>query len=176
MRNMSAVNKAECILSEVGQPCADGKSTSTGVRGVVRFESSRDGAFTIITYRIEGLAPGAHGFHVHEFADFSKGCASAGPHYNPHRALHGAPTVAQRHVGDLGNVVAAADGVATGCMVDTLVKLRGPTSVVGRSVIVHADCDDLGLGGHALSGTTGNAGARVACGAIVALEEPLAKL
>jgi superoxide dismutase, Cu-Zn family len=33
--------------------------------------------------------------------------------------------------------------------------------------MVHADEDDLGKGGHALSPTTGNAGARLACGEIV---------
>lgn len=38
--------------------------------------------------------------------------------------------------------------------------------MVGRSVMVHADEDDLGKGGHDLSPTTGNAGARVACGEI----------
>jgi superoxide dismutase, Cu-Zn family len=37
------------------------------------------------------LAPGLHGFHVHEFADFSNGCVSAGPHYNPFGAQHGGP-------------------------------------------------------------------------------------
>ena len=37
---------------------------------------------------------------------------------------------------------------------------------MGRSVIIHADCDDLSEGGHTLSSTTGNAGARVACGEI----------
>jgi Cu/Zn superoxide dismutase len=35
-----------------------------------------------------------------------------------------------------------------------------------RTVIVHADVDDLGLGGHELSATTGNAGDRLACGVI----------
>jgi Cu-Zn family superoxide dismutase len=49
---------------------------------------------------------------------------------------------------------------------DRLVKLIGATSVIGRSVVVHADVDDLGKGGHELSLTTGNAGARVACGVI----------
>jgi Cu-Zn family superoxide dismutase len=31
---------------------------------------------------------------------------------------------------------------------------------------VHADPDDLGKGGHELSKTTGNAGARSACGVV----------
>lgn len=38
--------------------------------------------------------------------------------------------------------------------------------VYSRTVIVHADEDDLGLGGHELSATTGNAGDRLACGVI----------
>lgn len=33
--------------------------------------------------------------------------------------------------------------------------------------MVHADEDDLGKGGHALSSTTGNAGARLACGEVL---------
>lgn len=42
----------------------------------------------------------------------------------------------------------------------------GEFSVIGRSMMVHADVDDLGKGGHELSSTTGNAGARLACGEI----------
>jgi hypothetical protein len=41
--------------------------------------------------------------------------------------------------------------------------------VLNRSFMVHADADDLGRGGHALSATTGNAGGRIACGEIVAV-------
>jgi Cu-Zn family superoxide dismutase len=33
----------------------------------------------------------------------------------------------------------------------------------GRSAIVHADEDDLGLGDHEDSGTTGHSGARIGC-------------
>ena len=91
---------------------------------------------------------------------------SAGPHYNPFGKNHGAPEDEERHVGDLGNIEAGADGVSEGTIVDRLIKLSGEYSVIGRSVMVHADVDDLGKGGHELSLTTGNAGARIACGEI----------
>ena len=51
-------------------------------------------------------------------------------------------------------------------MVDHLIKLSGEHSVVGRSVMVHADPDDCGRGDHKDSLTTGNAGARIACGEV----------
>ena len=43
-----------------------------------------------------------------------------------------------------GNVEANAEGVATINIVDKLVKLIGPTSVIGRAVVVHTGVDDLG--------------------------------
>ena len=49
---------------------------------------------------------------------------------------------------------------------DSMISLTGENSIIGRTVVVHADVDDLGKGGHELSKTTGNAGARSACGVI----------
>ena len=49
---------------------------------------------------------------------------------------------------------------------DEKCQLSGPHSIIGRSMVCHADEDDLGEGGHELSPTTGNAGARLACGVI----------
>ena len=117
---------------------------------------------------ISGLAAGQHGFHVHQFGDNTDGCTSAGPHYNPDKAEHGAPTdnKGERHAGDLGNVVAGEDGVAKIDIKDGFISLSGERSVIGRTVVVHADVDDLGRGGHELSKTTGNAGGRLACGVI----------
>ena len=43
-----------------------------------------------------------------------------------------------------------------------------------RSVILHADEDDLGRGGFPDSKTTGHAGARIACGVIGIAEEAAA--
>ena len=69
--------------------------------------------------------------------------------------------------GDLGNVEADANGVATVNIQDSQISLQpGVNNIVGRSLVVHADPDDLGQGGHELSKTTGNAGGRLACGVI----------
>lgn len=51
-------------------------------------------------------------------------------------------------------------------IVDRQVKLIGPHSIIGRSVVVHGSEDDMGRGGHELSLTTGNSGSRVAGGVI----------
>merc|ERR1712107_101800 len=141
-----------------------------------QFSSSRLMHTCRITYEVSGLTPGLHGFHVHEKADFSNGCTSAGPHYNPFKKNHWAPTDEERHVGDLGNIEPNANGVAKGEIFDKLIKLEGPYTVVGRPMMVHGDPDDLGKGDNSEPGpppvngkaslVTGNAGARIACGEI----------
>ena len=81
---------------------------------------------------------------------------------------HGAPTddPMLRMVGDLGNVQADDHGIAMVDISDKLVKLLGPHSVIGRSIVIYAGADDSGRGGQENSLTTGNAGPRIACGVI----------
>ncbi|XP_054163615.1 superoxide dismutase [Cu-Zn]-like [Oppia nitens] len=136
----------------------------SNVTGTIRFQQK--GASVLVTGTITGLTPGKHGFHVHEFGDNTNGCTSAGPHYNPHGKEHGAPTDDIRHVGDLGNVEADANGLVQINIEDKQIALSGNQSIIGRSLVIHADPDDLGRGGHELSKTTGNAGGRLACGVI----------
>ena len=52
------------------------------------------------------------------------------------------------------------------CFIDKQISLYGEYSIVGRSVVVHAQEDDLGKTDHPDSLKTGNSGARVACGVI----------
>ncbi len=122
------------------------------------------GTPTLIKGTITGLTPGEHGFHIHEFGDMSDGCKSMGGHYNPDNVNHGDRD--EGHVGDLGNIIATESGVANFSIKANRVDLIGDRSVVGRGIVVHADKDDLGLGGDDESLKTGNAGDRLACGVI----------
>ncbi|GLV31187.1 Superoxide dismutase 1 [Carabus blaptoides fortunei] len=146
--------KAVCVLN------------SEAVKGTVFFEQEAPNSAVKVTGEVSGLTKGLHGFHIHEFGDNTNGCISAGPHFNPHGKDHGAPTASVRHAGDLGNVEAGDDGVAKVNITDKEISLCGPMSIIGRTLVVHADPDDLGVGGHELSKTTGNAGARVVCGVV----------
>ncbi|XP_062587334.1 superoxide dismutase [Cu-Zn]-like [Saccostrea cucullata] len=152
---MSAPLKAVCVLKG-----------DSSVTGTVHFNQEAPGSPVTVSGEISGLTPGQHGFHVHQFGDNTNGCTSAGAHFNPFSKDHAGPDDADRHVGDLGNVTAGEDGVAKINISDKVIDLAGPHSIIGRTMVIHADVDDLGRGGHELSKTTGNAGGRLACGVI----------
>jgi len=65
-----------------------------------------------------------------------------------------------------GNIEADDDGVANVSMEDRQVKLIGPHSIIGRSIIVKSNEDDLGKGGHESSMISGNSGQRIAGGVV----------
>jgi Cu-Zn family superoxide dismutase len=129
------------------------------VHGVVHFTKVAEGVK--VEGKITGLKPGKHGFHVHEFGDCSDPEAkSAGGHFNPGKMKHAGPDTKMRHVGDLGNIEANAEGVATIDLVDSQIAFHGHHSIIGRGLIVHEKADDL------KTQPTGDAGGRVACAVI----------
>jgi Cu-Zn family superoxide dismutase len=114
---------------------------------------------------VQGLTPEReHGFHIHEVGDCSSGDGmSTKGHFNPHGQPHAAYTTAERHAGDLPPLKAGKDGRAKiDVELDVITIGPGPTSIVGRGLIIHADPDDF------KTQPTGNAGARIACGVIKA--------
>lgn len=129
--------------------------------GTVSF-AERDGK-VLVEADINGLTPGLHGFHVHDKGDCSAtDGSSAGGHYNPTGAQHGSPTSPMHHNGDMPVLVADAAGHAKLKVELASLALQGPTSIVGRAVVVHAAADDF------QTQPAGNSGARIACGVIVA--------
>ena len=140
------------------------------VKGVVNFsQQRRTGAPVVIRVRVSGLVPRSiHGFHIHQLGDLTSGCNSAGGHFNPFGRSHGGPLDLERHAGDWGTGSADENGYIDATSVDSGISLvpGSPMNVVGRSVVLHAQEDDLGAGGHADSKTTGHAGARIGCGVI----------
>lgn len=140
--------------------------SGSSVNGVVKFIQETENGPMKIKGTIRGLTRGLHGLHVHELGDLRNGCDSAGPHFNPDPNQHGGLEDLKRHAGDLGNIVANYNGVAEIDIVDPLLKLNGKNSILGRTLIVHADPDDLGKGNYPDSLTTGHSGKRIACGVI----------
>jgi Cu-Zn family superoxide dismutase len=136
------------------------------IKGIVRF--TEDDNNVLIDIDITGLKRGSkHGFHIHECGDMSDNCESMCAHFNPYGKSHGGPDSKERHVGDLGNIIADANGNAKYQMTDSMIKLRGTKcNIIGRGLIIHADEDDLGKGGQEDSLTTGHAGKRIACAVI----------
>jgi len=134
--------------------------------GEVIFEQK--GPDVIVSAFFTELPPGEHGFHIHKAGDLrGEGCKQACDHYNVGRTQEhgGAPgSEGPRHTGDLGNI-ALGPGNEPFKKTYRLPNLS-VSDLYGRSVIVHADPDDFGKGGHDDSKTTGHSGARIACAII----------
>lgn len=127
-----------------------GSATFTSTNGSVRVEAT-----------VSGLAPGKHGFHVHENGDCSApDASSAGGHFAPQDNPHAGPDDQPRHVGDLGNLEAGEDSTAEYSRDDSVISLSGPNSIVGKALVVHSGEDDLE------TQPSGDSGDRVACGVI----------
>ena len=152
------------------------KSNTGKVSGTVTFHQESPGAPTLVKIALGGLPPGtAHGIHVHRCGDLTSGCESACQHFDPDGRRHGSQQLhgSDRHAGDLcNNITADAGGNASITYSDPLIALSGAHSIVGRSVVVHADPDDLGRFRDVAtkqgeeSAKTGNAGKRIACSVI----------
>lgn len=137
-----------------------GSNGTSGVSGYLEFRRVASGLH--ITGTITGLTPGQHGMHIHE-----KGACDApsfetsGGHFNPGSMKHGGPDSDNRHAGDFGNLTADSFGNATIDYIDKETTLSGEYGIIGRSIIIHANPDDM------VTDPSGNSGSRIACGVIM---------
>jgi len=160
--------KAICVLT----------NNNPGIKGHIEFIEQKNNM--IVKVKVEGLNPGNHGIHIHTKGNLLEGCSTLCSLFNPYNTNHGARenNKENRHVGDLGNIQADKHGKVDIKFTDKLIKLNGKCNIIGRSVVIHEDEDDLGIGGldnnsniidikkNNESKKTGNAGKRIACGVI----------
>jgi Cu-Zn family superoxide dismutase len=139
------------------------------VVGTVEFIQRK--STVLVNAAFTALPPGQHGFHIHRAGDLrGEGCQGACDHWHKGKgaghkgtaAAHGGPpgTKGPRHTGDLGNITLSNSPYTF------QLKNVQVDELYGRSVIVHADPDDLGKGEHEDSLTTGHSGARIGCAII----------
>lgn len=160
------------------KPCEKLKSNlSITDYGIIEFKEDINGK-TSIKGSLKNMPPGFHGIHIHEKGEVNEivGCETFGSHYNPYNKTHGARTKKdgygneiinhERHLGDLGNINVNSDGTCEFYFLDDLIKLSGDHSVIGRSILIHAEKDDLGQSGDIESKKTGHSGHRLFYGII----------
>lgn len=148
------------------------------IKGSVVFSQERDqviltGSLSGFHRFVNGKKDSKHGLHVHVNGDLRKGCDSACQHFNPFNQSHGDLTATQSHAGDLGNIVVNDQQGRSSFVIQTnKISLSDPvTNIIGRTLIVHADEDDLGLGHFDDSLTTGHAGKRIGCAIIGVIDQ-----
>lgn len=133
-----------------------------------------------VRVRITGATPGFHGFHVHSVGQCdgttTPPFTSAGGHWNPDAAAHGA------HDGDMPPLYADANGVIAADFATDAFTLDQVLDADGAALVVHAGPDNLGnvparysvteadgttgTGPDPTTRATGDAGARFACGVV----------
>ena len=112
------------------------------------------------------LPPGKRGFHIHRKGNLLEGCSSLCSHFNPTNKKHGKFNSINSHAGDLGNIIIQEDGTLQETIYSRFLRNSGKFNIIGRSIVIHEQDDDLGKGGNEESLKTGNAGTRIACGII----------
>jgi superoxide dismutase, Cu-Zn family len=129
--------------------------------GSVRLDAHGD--MPMLTIKVSGLTPGAHGLHIHPIGkcnlpDFSE----AGKHWNPLNHEHGKNNPMGAHMGDLPNLIVDAKGRGTATLMLDGISMSGANALVdadGFAVIIHANPDDYS------AQPSGNSGTKIACAA-----------
>ena len=161
----SAVAEAAPIEERTADPdyCATAEFVGD-ISGNVNFREFWNGMY--LDGRITGLSPGVHGIHIHENAITDGDCSLAGQHFNPFNTAHGGPKTDPSHAGDLGNINQNNDRAYSLVRIFTTKVTLKPledNSILGKSIVIHDNADDLGF-----EDPTGNAGEGIACATIVA--------
>ena len=141
-------------------------------KGIVRMTSAYYSPGVHFEVKLWGLTPGKYGFHVHRSGNLSQGSHSLCDHYSTHSKTHGGLNDPFGHEGDLGNLTVNESGECQSSFLAKYVSLEGDVreTIIGRSLVMHTQEDDLGLGKFPDSKTTGHSGDRMLYG-IIGIDE-----
>jgi hypothetical protein len=105
-----------------------------GVEGTIQFVQASASHPLLIIVDIRGLKKRAGGYHIHQFAPRARGCGadSTGGHYANAGGLD---------IGSFSDKYGSLSGLdrINDAFSDPDLTLYGPTSIVGRSVVIHSD-------------------------------------
>ena len=115
----------------------------------------------------DDLPAGFHGFHIHTIGRCdAPGFTTAGGHFNPTGATHGA------HAGDLPSLLVTGDGEAFLATATDRFSIADLRDADGSAVMVHSGLDNFANIPARYGGpdqetlNTGDAGSRLACGVV----------
>ena len=138
----------------------DAKGNSVGMAMI----SPAAGGGVSIALDLKDLPPGEHALHFHAVPKCEAPFTSAGGHFNPANRKHGMQNPEGPHAGDMNNFTVEANGTAKTTIVNSKVTMGSePNSIYangGTALMIHAGADDM------KTDPAGNAGDRIACGAI----------
>lgn len=146
-----------CCVAKPSSTLEAGKPQVTGVVLFKQFypHGKLEALFYLAGFPTE-VGTSARAIHIHQYGDLSHGCQSTGSHYNPWKVNH------PNHPGDFGNFPPKGGNIQK-LKSNLRATLFGPQTVLGRSVVIHEQEDDLGKGNNQGSLEHGNAGQRLAC-------------
>nr|WP_178975301.1 superoxide dismutase family protein [Marinobacter adhaerens] len=152
--------KLEVEMFEAG---VDGQGDSLGTVTLVAYDQG-----VLIESDLRELAPGIHGFHLHENGDCSPSkdgekttpAGAAGGHYDPENTgQHKGPFDKSGHLGDLPRLHVGQSGENAQTNIAPRLKLD---DFKGRALVIHSGSDNYSDTPQPLGG----GGARVACGVV----------
>ncbi|MAW82098.1 MAG: hypothetical protein CMI63_17815 [Parvularcula sp.] len=155
------------------QHAASDASSARAAAVLKKDDDSQAGSVTLVqtqsgvllTATLTNLAPGVHGFHIHETGACKPDFKAAGGHFAPQGDAHGLLVKAGEHAGDMPNIHVGADGKLKVEILNSEISLlEGEPGYLfdddGAAIVIHAGADDY------RSQPSGDAGDRVACGVI----------
>ncbi|CAF0964590.1 unnamed protein product [Rotaria sordida] len=108
------------------------------IQGVIHFAQMIGMNQMKITGEIQGLPiDRKYSIHVHEFGDLTNGPVSTGNRFNPEKQVSNTSKDQTSYVGDeFGNLQVNQEGLAKIDVIDKRLTIFGPSSIIGRSVVV----------------------------------------